>query len=179
VKIEQANTGQIVRRLSRVAWPRTSCRARTGHTCCWHYRSNGWAAGEKRPGTCGERFKSSLPVPTHITHLGLAYPPQGQAEEAIQCFSRGARLQPNNSEAYLRSALLLSQQNKPDDALAVLPKGACRIPGDPVLHFNLGIRPDRRPYREEAVRELRRALERDPDFSKIRDVLESILRRSK
>ena len=52
------------------------------------------------------------------------------------------------------------------------------IPDDPVMHSNLGVLLSRQKRRDEAIKELRIALQLDPYSTEARSVLQSILGRN-
>lgn len=70
------------------------------------------------------------------------------------------------------------RQDKVDEAVEVCRKGLLFVPDSPVLHCNLGILLNKQGRKDEALKEVRAALQIDPNSTKVRAVLEAILKKS-
>jgi len=73
------------------------------------------------------------------TRAGRVYFGQGNLAEAEACWRRAAAVDPKHTESRQVLVVLLGQQDKPQDALALLAE-LCQIePNNPLHHLNLGV----------------------------------------
>ncbi len=109
-------------------------------------------------------------------NLGLAYHVQGRLDKAVENYSKAIRLKPDLPQAYNNLATILFQQDKLDEAVQTYRRGLILVPDDLDLHYNLGIMLEKQGHRDEALKELRTALQIDPNSTKVRKVLNFILK---
>ncbi len=110
-------------------------------------------------------------------YVAWAYQKQGRMDKAIEYYSKTLRLQPDRVPAYYNLAEILYRKGKVKEAVETYHKGLLFVPDSPNLHYNLGILLDRQGHRREAIKELNTALQIDPSSTKIRRVLEAILKK--
>jgi len=107
---------------------------------------------------------SPLELAGQSYRLGQLDRAQGRAESAIDHFRRAIAIDPQFFEAYSNLGAVLSDQQRPLEALAVFQEVANRWPHVAELHFNLGNRYRALERTDEAISAYRRAMEIKPDF---------------
>ena len=109
-------------------------------------------------------------------NLGLAYHVQGRLDKAVEHYSKAIRLKPDQAQAYNNLAAVLFQQDKVAEAMETYRNGLILVPDNLDLHYNLGILLEEQGQRDEALRELRAALKIDPNSTKVRKILNVVLK---
>jgi tetratricopeptide (TPR) repeat protein len=109
--------------------------------------------------------------------LAWAYRKQGKIDKAVEYYSKTIRLQPDFVPAYNNLAEILYKQGKIEQAVEIYRRGLLFVPGNSILHCNLGILLNKQGHRRQAIEELNTALKIDPNSTKIRRALESVLRK--
>lgn len=110
-------------------------------------------------------------------YVAWAYQKQGRTDEAIEYYTKTLSLQPDRVPAYNNLAEILYRQGRVEQAIETCQKGLLFVPDSSILHCNLGVLLNRQGHKREAIKELNTALQIDPNSTKIRKVLESILKR--
>ncbi|MHC4805788.1 MAG: tetratricopeptide repeat protein, partial [Planctomycetota bacterium] len=110
-------------------------------------------------------------------YVAWAYQKQDRMDKAIEYYSKTLRLQPDRVPAYNNLAGILFRQGKVEQAIETYQKGLLFVPDSSILHLNLGACLNRQGYRREALKEVHTALQLDPNSTRIRRVLESILKK--
>jgi tetratricopeptide (TPR) repeat protein len=109
--------------------------------------------------------------------VAWAYQKQGKIDKAVEYYSKTIRLLPDFMPAYNNLAEILYRQGKIDKAVETYRRGLLFVPGSSILHCNLGILLNKQGHRQEAIEELNTALKLDPNSTRIRKVLESVLKK--
>lgn len=110
-------------------------------------------------------------------YLAWAYQKQDKIDKAVEYYSKTVRLQPDFVPAYNNLAEILYKQGKIEQAVEIYRRGLLFVPGNSILHCNLGILLNKQGHRREAIEELNTALKIDPNSTRIRRVLEAILKK--
>jgi len=110
-------------------------------------------------------------------YLAWAYQKQDRIDKAVEYYSKTLRLQPDRVPAYNNLAEILYRQGRLEQAIETCHKGLLFVPDSSILHCNLGVLLDRQGHRREAIKELNTALQIDPNSTRIRRVLEAILKK--
>jgi len=110
-------------------------------------------------------------------YVAWAYQKQGRMDKAKEYYSKTLRLQPDYMPAYNNLAEILYRQGRVDEGVEVYRKGLLFVPDSSILHCNLSVLLNRQGHRREAIKEIQTALQIDPNSTKIRKVLESILKK--
>jgi Tfp pilus assembly protein PilF len=102
---------------------------------------------------------------------GDSYAELGDYARAVEQFEKAIEANPRNVYAYRAWAMVLSVQNKPGEAEALLRRALAIAPDDPYVHWRLGQVLARQYKREEAEGSLREAIRHDPTLiSPFRDL---------
>jgi len=109
--------------------------------------------------------------------LAWAYQKQDKIDKAVEYYSKTLQLQPDFVPAYNNLAEILYKQGKIEQAVEIYRRGLLFVPGNSILHCNLGILLNKQGHRREAIEELNTALKLDPNSTRIRRVLESVLKK--
>ncbi len=109
--------------------------------------------------------------------LGWVYQKQGRIDESMEHYSETLRLQPTHVPAYNNLVEILFKQGKVDQGIEICRKALLFVPGSAILHCNLGIMLDKQGNRSEAIKEFNKATMLDPNSTKIRRVMETILKK--
>lgn len=109
--------------------------------------------------------------------LAWAYQKQGKIDKALEYYSKTVRLQPDFVPAYNNLAEILYKQGKIEQAVEIYRRGLLYVPRNSILHCNLGILLNKQGHRRQAIEELNTALKIDPNSTRIRRVLEAILKK--
>ena len=110
-------------------------------------------------------------------YLARAYHKQNRIDESIEYYSKTLQLQPTHITAYNELVEILYNSGNIDRGIDVCRKALLFVPDSAILHCNLGIMLDKKGNRTEAFKELNTAIKIDPNSTKIRTVLEAILKK--
>ena len=110
-------------------------------------------------------------------YLSRAYHKQNRIDESIEYYSKTLQLQPTHITAYNELVEILYNSDNIDRGIDVCRKALLFVPDSAILHCNLGIMLDKKGNRTEAFKELNTAIKIDPNSTKIRTVLEAILKK--
>lgn len=110
--------------------------------------------------------------PEHRTNLGGFLAERGDYASAEAEYRAALQLDARFAPAWANLADMFRARGREADAEATLRDGLARSPADPTLHHALGLSLVRQQRKEEALRELRRATELDPDNARFRYVYE-------
>ena len=130
----------------------------------------GRAAGEY---VAAERHNADRPE--HRTNLGGFLAERGDFAAAESEFRAALRLDARYTPAWANLADMLRAQGRETEAESTLREGIATLPADATLHHALGLSLVRQQRSDEALRELRRATELDPDNARFRYVYEIAL----
>jgi tetratricopeptide (TPR) repeat protein len=105
-------------------------------------------------------------TPTNVTaqyNLAFAYATQHKTKRAIHSYSEVLKLQPSYAPAYINLAALFYRLGKIDRAEQIYQKGLLAAPDNSSLHYKLAMLLNEKGQIDEAKKELRAALEFDPN----------------
>jgi tetratricopeptide (TPR) repeat protein len=111
-----------------------------------------------------QRFNADRPEARSA--LGAFYLRRGNAAEAEKEFTAALRLNPQFAPAAINLADLARQQGRDADAIKILQEAIVAVPSDAGLHHALGLALVRLKRNDEALAELNKASELDPDRSR-------------
>lgn len=117
-----------------------------------------------------ERFNADRPE--HRTNLGGFLAERGDYASAEAEFRAALRLDERFAPAWANLADMFRAQGREAEAEATLRDGLARSPADATLHHALGLSLVRQQRKDEALRELRRATQLDPDNARFQYVYE-------
>ncbi len=110
---------------------------------------------------------------------GMSAYEQGDYERALQAFERAEKVKSADPRVHYNRGLALHKLNRTDDAKAAFNRALELDRGGEYaskIHYNLGTMAAVNGQKDEAIRELRRALKKDPNDALARHNLEVILR---
>ncbi|MER2561275.1 MAG: tetratricopeptide repeat protein [Myxococcaceae bacterium] len=110
---------------------------------------------------------------------GMTAYEQGDYERALQAFDRAEKAKGSDPRVHYNRGLALHKLNRTDDAKAAFNRALELDRGGEYaskIHYNLGTMAAVNGQKDEAIRELRRALKKDPNDALARHNLEVILR---
>ena len=108
-------------------------------------------------------------------NLGLAYQIQQKYEQAEKNYHLAIRYQSRHANAYLNLGVILFNQGKIEQAVETYITGQKNIPEYPELYYNLGIIFEKTNKIDRAINQYRKALEIDPNSTKYKKALGSVL----
>ena len=108
-------------------------------------------------------------------HLGSCYQKQGKRDAAIRQYRRAIRFAPDATAAYLNLGELLFRKGELAEAAEVCRAGLAVAPDHPLLHCNLGMLSIKMGQRRKGAEEIARALQLDPNSSRIRKIADTLL----
>jgi len=111
---------------------------------------------------------------THY-HLAWCLQKQGKEDVAASHYRKAIRFTPDCIPAYLSLGEMLFKRGQLKEALDVCQAGVAVAPKHPLLHSNVGLLLIKMGQREEGEREIRTALQLDPNSPQIRKVAETLL----
>jgi tetratricopeptide (TPR) repeat protein len=111
-------------------------------------------------------------------YLAWTYQKQGRPDKASTHYFQAINLAPDYVPAYNNLAEILYRQGKIDSAVKICRQGLLSVPGSAILHSNLGMLLDTQGHRQEAMMELQKAIQLDPNSTEIRRVLNTIVRKA-
>ncbi|MFN0020548.1 MAG: tetratricopeptide repeat protein [Pirellulaceae bacterium] len=149
----------------------------------WVNHHLGQALGETTPQQLDEavRFLTTASAlrpesPGCLLNLGRALDENGRKAEALSCYRKAVKLDPNYAAAYSNlGSLLGAQKGSWDEAISYCRKSIELQPKHPWNHDNLGNLLQKSGRVDEAIACYRAAIELDPKFSHARDNLSQCL----
>lgn len=89
------------------------------------------------PAACSRQLRPEAVGPTHLEEGLIAYE-QNRWDEALQQFDAALKIDPQNTEALFRRAIIFQKQNKSDEAIAAYRELVRTDPNHFKAHYNLG-----------------------------------------
>ena len=118
-----------------------------------------------------EQYSNYLPA---LIGLGNAYEKTNQQKAALQVFETVLALKPGNIEAKEKLAYLYAIQRKTEKAEKLYEELVAAIPYSHKLRFNLALQYELQAEYDDAIIQLQKALELEPDYLKASKKLEDI-----
>ncbi len=111
--------------------------------------------------------------------LALTYSALQKYDDAIACYDRMLRFEPDNVIAHGLLGIALGQKGEPEAAAKEFRFVLSRRPDDLEMYCNLGIVLQQQGKIDEAIDQYRQALQIDPDYGKARQLLQAALEKQK
>lgn len=113
----------------------------------------------------GQALSLSPSSPRLLVNLAAVKTRQGKTAESVELTQKALSCDWQNPQAWLLLGMNALESGKDDEALAYLMQATLRDNANPRAHNYLGIAAGRKGWSEVSEKELRRAVELDPDYA--------------